>query len=260
MKRICLPVRSSKVMYAASLIIFLIWAVICVVVMIFGSVIVGAILCGAYILIWLCIYIFLPVFVVVKGNIIKEISLFGIVRKKKKLSELKSVKMDNLCEFGGNFEIYTYYYILSFSDKDCNYKYISNYFRDKNTIAFEPTFKSAEMLKKYLHFCAGESEMRFYTLGDLLVNANGNVVCAMTDRADATAEYKRWGNLKNIETVNLKTLNGISGKYYLLNFTDAPKEYETLEEARKDCDVIVLEQTEQTERFLKMYLGDSQMP
>lgn len=168
--------------------------------------------------------------------------------------------MDNLCEFGGNFEIYTYYYILSFSDKDCNYKYISNYFRDKNTIAFEPTFKSAEMLKKYLHFCAGESEMRFYTLGDLLVNANGNVVCAMTDRADATAEYKRWGNLKNIETVNLKTLNGISGKYYLLNFTDAPKEYETLEEARKDCDVIVLEQTEQTERFLKMYLGDSQMP
>lgn len=49
-------------------------------------------------------------------------------------------------------------------------------------------------------------------------------------------------------------------KVYLLNFTDEPKEYETLGEARKDGDIIVLEQTEQTERFLKMYLGDSQMP
>ena len=49
-------------------------------------------------------------------------------------------------------------------------------------------------------------------------------------------------------------------KDYLLNFTDEPKEYETSEEARKDCDVIVLEQTEQTERFLKKYLGDSKMP
>lgn len=46
-------------------------------------------------------------------------------------------------------------------------------------------------------------------------------------------------------------------KVYLLNFTDEPKEYETLGEARKDGDIIVLEQTEQTELFLKKYLGDS---
>lgn len=260
MKKIRLPIRNSKAMYIVPLVVFLAWVVISVIIGIFGSIIVGAIFCGVYVLIWFFIYLFIPVFVVAEGDSLKEISLFGIVRKKKKFSELKSVKKGFLTESGRGMVMTEYYYILNFSDKNHDYEYVNDYFAEDDTIIFEPTFKSAEVLRKYMHFLVGENEMQFYAFGDLLVNANENVVCAMTDRADATAEYKRWGNLKSLKNVYLRGASGMYEKYYLLNFTDEPKEYETLGEARKNCDVIVLEQTEQTERFLKKYLGDSKMP
>ena len=186
---------------------------------------------------------------------VKETSLFGIVRKKKKFSQLRSIKIKYLTYRYYPSTISADYYILNFSDKNHDYEYASDYFGEDDTIIFETTFKSAEVLRKYMHFLIGESEMQFYAFGDLLVNANDNFVCAMTDRTDATAEYKRWGNLKSVKTVNLKSASGMYEKYYLLNFTDEPKEYETLDEARKDADIIVLDKTEQVSEFLEKYIG-----
>ena len=256
MKKVRIQIRGNKKINIYSAVVISLVTLLPVFLMIFFSVVVGVICLSIFVLPVFCLYLVRPFFVTI-DEYVKETSLFGIVRKKKKFSQLKSIKIKYLTYKYYPSTISADYYILNFSDKNHDYKYASDYFGEDDTIIFETTFKSAEILRKYMHFLVGESEMQFYAFGELLVNANDNVVCAMTDRTCATVEYKRWGNLKRVKIVNLKSASGMYEKYYLLNFTDEPKEYETSEEARKDDDIIVLEQTEQTELFLKKYLGDS---
>ena len=254
MKKVRIQIRGDKKINIYSAVVISLISLLPVFLMIFFSVVVGAICLGIFLLSFFCLYLVIPYFVTI-DEYVKETSLFGIIRKKKKCSQLRSIKIKYLTYRYYPSTISADYYILNFSDKNHDYEYASDYFGEDDTIIFETTFKSAEVLRKYMHFLIGESEMQFYAFGDLLVNANDNFVCAMTDRTDATAEYKRWGNLKSVKTVNLKSASGMYEKYYLLNFTDEPKEYETLDEARKDADIIVLDKTEQVSEFLEKYIG-----
>lgn len=255
MKKVRIQIRGDKKINIYSAVVISLISLLPVFLMIFFSVVVGAICLGIFVLPVFCLYLVRPYFVTI-DEYVKETSLFGIVRKKKKFSQLKSIKIKYLGTLGHRTCVLPVdYYILNFSDKNHDYEYTNDYFGEDDTIIFETTFKSAEVLRKYMHFLVGESEMQFYAFGELLVNANDNFVCAMTDRTCATVEYKRWGNLKRVKTVNLKSASGMYEKYYLLNFTDEPKEYETLDEARKDADIIVLDKTEQVSEFLEKYIG-----
>lgn len=131
----------SIILIVIAIVIFVGGIVIAIIANIFGGLFVCSVAILMFVVCYLCSCI-----VEIEQNKIKEKSLLGKLKKQNNLKDLTKIKVLTL--YGGRGYIANFF-VLYFSDRDDDFRYIDDAREEDDIILFERTAKSEAILKQY---------------------------------------------------------------------------------------------------------------
>ena len=150
MHKVRLWIRAAKIAIIFPIVIAIAFVVVGIVIAITTNLLGGLLISGISFIMFFAVFYWGSYIVEIEEDVVKEKSLLGKLKKQNSFENLKKIRVLTLYgERQGRAGYTSNYFVLYFSDREENFRYIDDALGEDDIMIFERTPKSETILKQY---------------------------------------------------------------------------------------------------------------
>lgn len=150
MHKVRLWIRAAKIFIIFPIVVAIAFVIVGIVIAITTNIFAGIFISVLFFIIFFLVFYLNSYIVEIDQSVIKEKSLLGKIKKQNSLENLKKVRVLTLYgERRGRAGYTSDYFVLYFSDREENFRYIDDALDEDDIIIFERTSQSETILEQY---------------------------------------------------------------------------------------------------------------